>query len=218
LPLQSADVPKLWNQTIDSHRRAVRDAILETTAALVEKRGLRAVTMSEIADGTGIGRATLYKYFASVEAILTAWHERQVSGHLERLVALAHVGGTPDERLRTVLEAYAAMNHEHLGAELSVLLHQGKHVARAREHLLHLLRDLLEEGAGSGIFRSDVPPIELGTYCLHALAAAASLRSSKGVSRLIDVILDGLADPTSHRHPRQPKLKQDKRATKAQDR
>src|SRR5262249_50381931 len=41
-------VPKLWNETIEEHRRAVRDATLDTTAALVAKHGLRAVTMSQI--------------------------------------------------------------------------------------------------------------------------------------------------------------------------
>jgi AcrR family transcriptional regulator len=37
--------------------------------------------MSQIAAETGIGRATLYKYFPDVEAILVAWHERQVAEH-----------------------------------------------------------------------------------------------------------------------------------------
>lgn len=185
-------MPKLWNVTIDSHRRAVRDAILETTAALVEKRGLRAVTMSEIAERSGIGRATLYKYFENVESILSAWHERQVSGHLEELGTLAHGSGSPDERLRAVLETCAGMNHQLLGAELSVLLHEGKHVAHARDHLLRLLRALVEQGAKQGLFRDDVPSAELATYCLHALAAVASLRSSKAVRRLIDVILNGI--------------------------
>src|SRR5713226_8827892 len=83
-------VPKLWNDTIEAHRRAVNDATLETTAALVSKNGLRAVTMSQIAKETGIGRATLYKYFPSVEAILVAWHERHIGAHLEHLAALGH--------------------------------------------------------------------------------------------------------------------------------
>src|SRR5687767_5873493 len=78
-------VPKLWNDTIEAHRREVRDAILETTAALVAKLGLASVTMSQIAEETGIGRATLYKYFSDVEAILVAWHERQITNHLQYL-------------------------------------------------------------------------------------------------------------------------------------
>ena len=75
-------VPKLWTDTIQAHRREVRLAVLDVTAALVAEHGLRSVTMSQIAEKTGIGRATLYKYFPDVEAILLAWHERQITGHL----------------------------------------------------------------------------------------------------------------------------------------
>ena len=54
-------MPKLWTETIDEHRRAVRDATLDATGALVAEHGLASVTMSRIAEETGIGRATLYK-------------------------------------------------------------------------------------------------------------------------------------------------------------
>src|SRR5207249_2176535 len=86
-------MPKLWNETIAAHRRAVRDAILDTTVALVAERGLASVTMSQIAEQTGIGRATLYKYFPDVEAILVAWHDRHVTGHLAQLTALRDQAG-----------------------------------------------------------------------------------------------------------------------------
>jgi AcrR family transcriptional regulator len=67
-------VPKLWTETVETHRQEVREAILDATASLVQSRGLLAVTMSDIAEATGIGRATLYKYFPDVETILSAWH------------------------------------------------------------------------------------------------------------------------------------------------
>src|SRR5687768_6472277 len=92
-------VPKLWNETIEAHRRAVRDATLDTTAALVAEHGMASLTMSQIAEETGIGRATLYKYFSDVEAILVAWHERQVTGHLEHLTQVRNRAGDADERL-----------------------------------------------------------------------------------------------------------------------
>ena len=84
-------VPRLWTETIEAHRREVRDAILGATSRLVSEHGLLSVTMSQIAEDAGIGRATLYKYFSDVEAILLAWHERQVTGGTE-LAALLHRG------------------------------------------------------------------------------------------------------------------------------
>lgn len=187
-----APVPKLWNETIEGHRRAVRDATVETAAALVAEHGLRSVTMSQIAEATGIGRATLYKYFPDVEAILIAWHERQISSHLEHLAKLGDEGGGAGERLEAVLEAYALIRHEHQRDDLAALLHQGAHVARAQEHLRQFIRDLLTEAAAIGAVRDDVGPGELAKYCLSALAAGSSLSSKAAVRRLVTVTLAGL--------------------------
>src|SRR5216683_4409870 len=112
----------------------VSDAILETTLGLVAEQGLRSVTMLQIAEKTGIGRATLYKYFPDVEAILSAWHERHVDAHLKHLAAIRDQPGEPVRRLERVLEAYALIQQEHqgVGAEVTALLHRGQHVVRAQ--------------------------------------------------------------------------------------
>ena len=185
-------VPKLWDETIEAHRRAVRDATLDATATLVAEHGLLEVTMSRIAEATGIGRATLYKYFPDVEAVLIAWHERQVSGHLEQLVEVRDRAGGAGERLEAVLEAYAMISHQHHGSELAALLHRGEHVARAQHHLSDLIRGLLTEAATTGDLRADVAPDELASYCLHALSAASGLPSKAAVRRLVAVTLSGL--------------------------
>ncbi|WP_089100211.1 TetR/AcrR family transcriptional regulator [Streptomyces hyaluromycini] len=187
-------MPKLWNETIEEHRRAVRDAVLEVTAGLVAEHGLRGVTMSRIAEGTGIGRATLYKYFPDVESIMTAWHERQISGHLQELAALRGRPGTPGERLIAVLDAYARIQQRRHGhdAEIGALLHRGEHVAHAEQHLRGFIRGLLSEGVASGEVRDDVAPDELAGFCLHALGAASGLDSEDAVRRLVLVTVDGL--------------------------
>jgi len=185
-------VPKLWNETIEAHRRAVRDATLDTAASLVAEHGLRSVTMSQIAEATGIGRATLYKYFPDVDAILVAWHERQIGSHLEHLARLRDETGDAGERLEAVLKAYAFIRHEHQRNDLAALLHQGPHVARAHEHLRQFVSDLLREAAGIGAVRDDVAPDELTAYCLNALNAASTLPSKAAVRRLVTVTLAGL--------------------------
>jgi AcrR family transcriptional regulator len=190
-------MPKLWTETIEAHRREVRDAILDTTATLVSKHGLRAVTMSQIAEETGIGRATLYKYFSDVEAILLAWHERQITLHLEYLADVRDQAGHAAERLEAVLETYARIWHEshgHHDSELRAFLHRDDQtqVARAQKQLRYMIRDLLTEGAASGHVRKDVAPDELASYCLHALAAASALPSKAAVRRLVMVTLAGV--------------------------
>lgn len=187
-------VPKLWSDTIETHRHDVREAILNTTVALAAKRGLLSVTMSEVAEATGIGRATLYKYFGDVEHILSAWHERQIAAHLGQLAA-ARDKAAPGKRLQAVLESYALITHEshsHGDRELAAFLHGDAKLATAQQRLRALIRELVTEAARSGEVRDDVPPDELVTYCLHATAAASRLPSPAAVSRLVQVTLAGL--------------------------
>jgi len=190
-------VPKLWNDTIQAHRRAVRDATLDTTAALVAEHGLRAVTMSQIAERSGIGRATLYKYFPDVEAILIAWHERQITGHLDHLAKVRDKAGDPAERLEAVLRAYALISHDHRrhNTELAAFMHRHEQVARAQRQLRDMIRQLLAEAAATGDVRDDVAPDELASYCLHALTAAGNLPSQAAVGRLVTVTVAGLRPP-----------------------
>jgi AcrR family transcriptional regulator len=189
------NVPKLWSETIEAHRRDVRQAILDTTATLVAEHGLFSVTMSQIAEETGIGRATLYKYFPDVEAILFAWHERQIANHFEELEEVRSRGGTVLKRLEGVLERFAHISHEargHHDSELARFLRRDEHVAQAEDRVQRLIAELIHEGSKAGDLRGDVPPDELATYCVQALGAAASLRSRAAVRRLVDVTLSGL--------------------------
>jgi len=193
-------VPRLWTDTIEEHRREVREAILDTTAALVAEHGLRSVTMSQIASETGIGRATLYKYFPDVEAILVAWHERAISAHLEYLAELRARPGDTAERLQAVLEAYALITHEshgHHDGSLAAFLHQGEQVARARRRLHTMIGGLLTESATAGEVRDDIPADELASYCLSALEGASNLPSKAAVRRLVAVTLAGLRPDSS---------------------
>jgi AcrR family transcriptional regulator len=185
-------VPKLWTDTLEEHRRAVHDATLDTTAALVHQHGLASVTMSRIAAETGIGRATLYKYFPDVEAILIAWHERQVARHLQQLADIRDAADGPGNRLEAVLEAYALIQHQHHDNELAGLLHRGEHMVPARQQLHAFITDLLAQAAEAGDIRDDVAPGELASYCLHALSAASTMPSPDPVRRLVTVTVAGL--------------------------
>ncbi|RZT19598.1 TetR family transcriptional regulator [Kribbella sp. VKM Ac-2569] len=175
-------MPKLWNESIATHRQAVREAILDATAALVAERGLTGITMAEVAHRAGVGRATLYKYFADVDSTLAAWHQRQVAGHLQQLSEIWE----RTHRIDDVLETYAFICHEHPPTEAAHSLHRSEQVGHAREHLVEFIAERL------GDVRVDVPPKELATYCVHALQAAGAVPSKAAVRRLVQVTLDGL--------------------------
>jgi AcrR family transcriptional regulator len=188
-------MPRLWTETIEAHRREVHAAIVETTARLVDEQGLLSVTMSRIAEETGIGRATLYKYFPSVESILRAWHRREVSRHFEHLKAVQERAGHPMERLAHVLEAYAFISREakgHRDAELAAFLHRDEQVSNAERRLRAMIRGLLIQGVKAGQVRDDIAPEELATYCVSALTAARTVPSKAAVRRVVKVTIDGL--------------------------
>lgn len=190
--LYTCAVPKLWTETIEAHRREVHETIQDRTAELVTANGLRAVTMSQVAEATGIGRATLYKYYSDIETILHAWHQRQVEGHLAELEQIRQTARDAREALQSVLEAYAFIAHQHQGSELAALVHQGAHMARAEHRLGKLVRDLLAQAAQQGAVRDDVSSEELAQYCVHALTAASQMPSKAAVRRLVAVTLAGL--------------------------
>jgi AcrR family transcriptional regulator len=187
-------VPALWNETVAGHRRAVHDAILDAVAAVVTHEGLLAVTMSKIAEETGIGRATLYKYFPDAEAVVAAWHDRQVAAHLGQLAEVRSGTESAAEQLAAVLETYALMTYgrpHHI--ELAAVVHRSEHVAAAEQQLKGFLADVLREAVEAGAVRDDVPADELAVYCVSALGAAGDLASEAAVRRLVTVTLAGCA-------------------------
>ena len=191
-------MPKLWSDTIEAHRATGRDAVLDAAAALVAEHGPTGVSMSRLAGATGVGRATLYKYFPDVDAVLHAWHERQVTRHLSHLQQVREQPGTPADRLTAVLTAYAGMTrHRHDGAEhtIAAALHRGAHATASHQQLNDLITDLITAAADTGHVRTDVPATELAGYCLHAVGAAAGLSSEAAVRRLVTVTLTGLRSP-----------------------
>jgi AcrR family transcriptional regulator len=149
--------------------------------------------MSQIAERAGNGRATLYEYFPDLDAVLSAWHERQVGRHLEQLRAASHAAGSdPGRRLEAVLRAYAAFSGQHDGSPPAASPHHGKHVGQPQARLRAFVGDLLADGVRSGRLRDDVPAAELAQYALAALSTAAGLPDDAARERLIIVILTGL--------------------------
>lgn len=199
-------VPKLWAGTIEAHRRQVREAVFAATTAMVEAAGLRGVTMSGIAEAAGVGRATLYKYFADVESILQEWHQEQIGCHLDHLGQIAVEPTTPLTRLTKALHALAHLvrrsGPHHHASDIVADLHSAQHMNGPESAVRALLAGLISEAVVAGEVRDDVPVGDLALHCLNAAIGARYASSTAAAVRLVELALVGVRPPDASRPAR----------------
>lgn len=198
--MYSHSVPATWDDALQAHRGEVRDAITRATWRLAREHGLLAVTMSQVAQESGISRATLYKYFSDVDAILTTWHQQQVQTHLAELAAARDGTQDAQEQVQAVLTTYARVcrrRAEHGPGELQDLLHHGRDLDTAHRRLVDLVDGVLAAAVAQGAIRADQPTSQLTAYCLRAMTAAADLPAGADVTGLVDLVMVGLRTPST---------------------
>lgn len=136
-------------------RPGVRRQILEAAASRTAVRGA-AVSMAEIAAAAGIGRATLYRYFPTREALVTGLL-------LDALDELAAAIEAAELDTVDVREGVARLGRAFLGTatRYASLMHFGIDKENKpddlEEKLTRPVRDLLRRGVDSGELRDDVP-------------------------------------------------------------
>jgi AcrR family transcriptional regulator len=195
-------MPKIWAETIDTHRRQVHDAILEATAELIAEHGPMSVAMSAIAERAGIGRATLYKYFPDVESILIAWHERDFGHHLEHLRSLSESDTvTLDDFIRFV--RHQQRTHHTDRDVIGTLAHAiaGDHsIPDAVETQVHdALAALLGTLASRGELRADLPAETLARWVFHTIHAPHDIDNNA----IVELLTASLTPPPRQRRKAQ---------------
>lgn len=186
----TASMPKLWESTVEAHRTSVRDSITQTAWQLARSGGVRALSMSRIAAEVGISRATLYKYFDDIDAVLLAGHEQQVMHHLDQLRAAVASEADPTQALRALLVTYARIvqhRGQHQLAELAAAVHQpSSH--QGQSALLELVAGAV--AATTPDLADETSPADLAEFCIQSLAAAAS--EGVDVEALVSFCLRGV--------------------------
>ncbi|MGH9119110.1 MAG: TetR/AcrR family transcriptional regulator [Acidimicrobiales bacterium] len=193
-------MPRIWADTMDTHRRQVNDAILDATARLVAEHGPMSVAMSAIAERAGIGRATLYKYFPDVEAILVAWHTRDFAGHLDQLKALTEAEHVTLDDVAAFVRAqrrrHTRAKEDHLVGNLAHTLAAEGSFKDAIEHeIIAALTSLMTRLARRKEVRRDHEPELLAGWLLHAIHAPTDLDDTA----ISELVVDALAPKPKQR-------------------
>ncbi|WP_433862020.1 TetR/AcrR family transcriptional regulator [Streptomyces sp. L7] len=165
------------------------DAILDATAHLVHRDGVAGLTMTALAEASGVGRATLYRYVPDVGSALEAWQQREVANHLQRLRTIAG-DSAPADRLENVLMGYARLRSHRHGDDGS--LHDTARLAPAEGEVCDLLAGIIEDAAHDGLARADIQPRVLAAYATGALGAAAMLPEPSAATRLAALVTESI--------------------------
>jgi AcrR family transcriptional regulator len=189
--------------------RVREDAIVASVNRLLAEKGFEQMTVDEVAADVGIAKASLYKHFASKEALAAAAMLRVLGkalGEVERLRAdntasaldqlKAMVRWAMREQLNGEMPSLPAQNS---ALRAALLAHQG-YIDRLME-FSERLGEWITAALAGGQIAADVPP-ELVLYTLYAracdpvlplLRATGNYSDEQAVELLVKACFDGLA-------------------------
>ncbi|GAA3277467.1 TetR/AcrR family transcriptional regulator [Dactylosporangium vinaceum] len=170
-------------------------AIIDSAAVIMATQGDGA-SMSRIADAAGVGRATLYRYFPSREALLRAMAAQSVE-ELAARIADADLEGIPaGAAIARLARGFIAV-----GSKYTVLTTAG--IQRSGEHpdidarLVEPIRALFRRGAADGSLRADLPADVMADLFSGLIRAALQLTADgragveEASAAVVSVFLDG---------------------------
>jgi AcrR family transcriptional regulator len=161
-----------------SARRGVADRIIDETLVLVSERGLGNVTMTEIAERTGVARQTLYNHYPDVEQIVIAGTERYAQNGFAHLVGLLEATGSAEGKIDLLVRhTVAGVNHGHGVDDVrSALSPEGRaHLDRHQAAFRSLVASIISDGVVDGTFDSSIDPDRHAVLVQGVLLSASDL-------------------------------------------
>jgi AcrR family transcriptional regulator len=209
---QDVGVPRIWDESVASHKERLRATIIDAAIDLVRDRGRNDVAMSAIATRAGIGRATLYNYFPDVDHILAAYVVDEFDRfHASLDAELADTVGAL-ARLTVVVTAtvqYLASGRHQAGAAIMGLDDFSPPAQQLVDGVMAGFRERLvavvDEAVTAGLLRPDIDPGFLALGLHHLLGAARTSvlseaqSASEAATAVLSLFLRGAASPTGRR-------------------
>ena len=164
--------------------------ILNTAFDIFVEKTIEAVSMGEIAEAAGVGRATLFRYYPSklelvIEVCGKKW--KDVFDELDRCRPISSVGEIPAlDRLIFTLDSYIALyqNYKELLCYNDNFNHYVSRVGEDNERLAEFheslysvnvrLHNMYEKAKEDKSFRTDIPEEEFMRVTVHTMMTACS--------------------------------------------
>jgi AcrR family transcriptional regulator len=207
-------VPRIWDESVASHKQRLRASIIDATVELVRDRGRGDVAMSAVASRAGIGRATLYNYFPDVDHILAAYVVDEFDRFHEHVDAELAATAGPLARLTVVVTAsidYLASPRHQAGASIVGLDDFSPEAQRLVDGVMAGFRERLaavvDEAVAANLLRDDLDPSFLALSLHHLLAAARAAvlaghqTGEEATQAVLTLFLRGAASPQGRRRP-----------------
>jgi AcrR family transcriptional regulator len=191
-----------------------KEAVLDAAQRLIFQYGYSGFSMRDLAQQSGLAKATLYHHFQDKHEIFMQVLERDLATVRDHVADAAATPGDIPARLRAVINAFFKLTTER-GTLLFAILRQAVGMEREFLTLMRSYRDelhrpivaLLNEGIASGVIRPLDP--EKATMCFfgilqvftsrHLLMADLEL-DDKTVDFVLDLLLNGLLPSSPCQH------------------
>jgi AcrR family transcriptional regulator len=187
-----------WRRATLDHRTRQSEAIAGAALSLLLEHGAPALTMAAIAAAADISRQTLYRYYPDIDAVLVGVAELLAShdDHLETHVrAQADPAAQLDVLVHTVTQAAGHGNPEAAALRATLPPAARDVLTRHEDRVTRLLADVLRDGVGRGVFRTDLEP-ESDAPLVLGLAAAADPNNPGRALTLVHRIVSPEENPT----------------------
>lgn len=180
-----------------STRTALRDhvstMIMERAATVLAERG-DGVSMADIAKAADVGRATLYRYFPTRDALITAMADTALQDLGTRVAEASLDTVTIPEAIARITRAFIA------NGQYAALLRGQRDECLSSDEIDRLIsnpiRSLLQRGIDSGVLREDLSADTMLTISGGLLQAgvtlAAGIGGEEASAAITTVLLDGV--------------------------
>jgi AcrR family transcriptional regulator len=150
-------------------------AILDAAARVFAEQGT-GVQLAAVAAAAGVSRATLYRYYASREALLDALTTDALDAVAVRIADAGLDRTTAEDAIERLLRAFVAV-----GDRYAILTSDHAALRAAHQRLATPIQDVLVRGQETGVLRADLSVPVLYEFLAGAVLKAIKLNQHYGL-------------------------------------